>query len=309
MFGLLINITAFKHLLGHCEFDAVVDHSALVQLMRSKHAPPSARLRILLFRLSDYAVIVRYEKGSDIPLADFLSRAPQNDDSEIDQVVPLAFSSISELPPEQSELILNSDEDNIHPIMTRSKARSMGITVPELFAPQNNRKTRSTTSAYSAPRPATTNPVNSTHRGSRKLSPHLPTPSQARQSSASSSDPFQSLTTHITFPPRPIVRLIPTPSISEPEPRLVDRSETDTTCDPPPDLYVPPTPIITKIYNLVTKHIPKQHELDKIMKKIQKKIIHDYNLPLEANKLRLLQETDPHFKPIYDFLAHNILPS
>ena len=62
MFGLLINITAFKHLLGHCEFDAVVDHSALVQLMKSKQAPPSARLGKLLHRLAEYTLNVRYEK-------------------------------------------------------------------------------------------------------------------------------------------------------------------------------------------------------------------------------------------------------
>ena len=110
--------------------------------------------------------------------------------------------------------------------------------------------------------------------------------------------------------PNSIVRPFTEPSIVLPEPRLVDKpSVTETTCEPPPDLYVPPTPLVPQIDKLVTRHIPKQQELDKIMKKIQKKIIHDYNLPLDANKLRILQETDPYFKPIYDYLAHDILPS
>lgn len=149
MLGLLINITAFKYLLSHCEFDAVVDHSALVQLMKSKQEPPTARLRELLSRLSDYAVCVRYQKGSDIPFADFLSRAPKDDDSEIDQVVPVTFSMLSELndPP------YPSNEESINPVMTRSKARALGIKVPDLFSPQNNRSTRNTPASNSPSRP------------------------------------------------------------------------------------------------------------------------------------------------------------
>ena len=63
LFGLLINVTAFKHLLKGIEFDAYVDHSAIVDIMKSKHEPPTTRVGRMLFKLSDYVFRVIYKKG------------------------------------------------------------------------------------------------------------------------------------------------------------------------------------------------------------------------------------------------------
>lgn len=104
----------------------------------------------------------------------------------------------------------------------------------------------------------------------------------------------------------------PLPSTSSfvpPEPRLTDKETKETFSEPPPDLYIPPTQLISDIDSLVTTHIPKQRELNKLMHNIRRKIIHDYNLPLAADKLRILQESDPYWQPIYNFLAYDILPS
>ena len=76
LFGLLINISAFKHLLKGCEFDAYVDHSSIVQILKSKEEPCTTRLQKLIFKLSEYAFKIGYKKGTELVLADFLSRAP-----------------------------------------------------------------------------------------------------------------------------------------------------------------------------------------------------------------------------------------
>lgn len=184
--------------------------------------------------------------------------------------------------------------------MTRSKARSLGIKVPDLFPPQNNRSTLNTPASNLPSRP-----VRTTSQSFSKPSSLTSTENRAK-SQTTVSDPLQSAPKFVRPPPNIIDRPLTEPLIVMPEPRLVDKqSVTETTTESPPDLYIPPTPLISEIDNLVTRHIPKQQELDTIMKKI----IFDYNLPLDANKLRILQETDPYFKPIYDYLAHDILHS
>lgn len=102
--------------------------------------------------------------------------------------------------------------------------------------------------------------------------------------------------------------VIPNPT---PEPRLVDRVQDwqEIIRDPPPELSQPAEPLIHKIDKMVTGHIHKQSQLNRLMKNIRRKIIRDYNLPFDLKELRLQQETCPSFKSIYDFLAHDILPS
>ena len=50
--GLLTAITAYKRILKTTHFVAVVDHSALVHIMRSKLEPQTARLKKLVVKLS-----------------------------------------------------------------------------------------------------------------------------------------------------------------------------------------------------------------------------------------------------------------
>ena len=64
LFGLLINISAFKHLLKGCEFDAYVDHSSIVQILKSKEEPCTTRLQKLILKLSEYAFKIGYKKGT-----------------------------------------------------------------------------------------------------------------------------------------------------------------------------------------------------------------------------------------------------
>ena len=74
MCGLPINIASFAHLLKRVDFDAVVDHLAIVHIMKSKAEPATDRIKRLLQILSAYSFNLYYIKGKDMVLGDFLSR-------------------------------------------------------------------------------------------------------------------------------------------------------------------------------------------------------------------------------------------
>ena len=96
MCGLAINIASFAHLLRKVDFDAVVDHLAITQIMRSKVEPTTNRIKRLLEVLSAYSFNLYYIKGKDMILSDFLSR--QNlEDENTKEIIPISFNMKSVL--------------------------------------------------------------------------------------------------------------------------------------------------------------------------------------------------------------------
>ena len=91
MCGLAINIVSFAHLLRKVEFDAVVDHLAITQIMRSKVKPVTNRKKRLLEVLSAYSFNLYYIKGKDMILSDFLSRQNIND-GDTNEIIPISFN-------------------------------------------------------------------------------------------------------------------------------------------------------------------------------------------------------------------------
>ena len=73
MCGLAINIASFAHLLEKVDFDAVVDHLAIMHIMKSKMEPATNRIKRLLEILSSYSFKLYCIKGKDMILSDFLS--------------------------------------------------------------------------------------------------------------------------------------------------------------------------------------------------------------------------------------------
>ena len=91
MCGLVINILSFAHLLRKVDFDAVVDHWAITQIMRSKVKPATNRIKRLLEVLSAYSFNLYYIKGKDMILSDFLSRHSIND-ADTNEIIPISFN-------------------------------------------------------------------------------------------------------------------------------------------------------------------------------------------------------------------------
>ena len=55
MCGLAIIIASFAHLLKRLDFDAIVDHLAIIHIMKSKVEPATNRIKRLLELLSSYS--------------------------------------------------------------------------------------------------------------------------------------------------------------------------------------------------------------------------------------------------------------
>ena len=90
MNGLAINIAGFAHLLKKVDFDAIVDHLALVHILKSKTEPATTRIKRLLEILSTYSFNLYYMKGKDMILSDFLSRQ-EIDNSDPHEIIPISF--------------------------------------------------------------------------------------------------------------------------------------------------------------------------------------------------------------------------
>ena len=90
MCGLAINITSFTHLLKKVDFDTIVDHLALVHILKSKTEPATPRIERLLEVLSAYSFNLYHMKGKDMILSDFLSRQ-EIDKSNPHEIIPISF--------------------------------------------------------------------------------------------------------------------------------------------------------------------------------------------------------------------------
>ena len=71
--GLAIDIASFSHLLKRVDFDAIVDHLALMHIIKSKMKLATTRRKRLLELISSYSFNLYYMKGKDMILSDFLS--------------------------------------------------------------------------------------------------------------------------------------------------------------------------------------------------------------------------------------------
>ena len=89
--GIYANVLAFKHLLRNVHFTLYCDHSALVHIMNGKKKPPTLRLKKLIENLSDFKFDIKFLRGKDMFVSDFLSRHPDSEESCSDPIIPVAF--------------------------------------------------------------------------------------------------------------------------------------------------------------------------------------------------------------------------
>ena len=135
MCGLAMNIATFLHLLKKVDFDAVVDHLAIMHIMRSKAEPATTRIKRLLELLNPYSLNLYYIKGKDIVLSDFLSRQKM-DSSNPHKIIPISFTLQSLVGNHFYQIDSMNEtsqpEMNKYLIQTRSQTRSGGIEVLEI---------------------------------------------------------------------------------------------------------------------------------------------------------------------------------
>ena len=128
MCGLAINITSFAHLLRKVDFDAVVDHLATTQIMRSKIKLATNRIKRLLEVLSAYSFHLCYIKGKDMILSDFLSRQKIND-GDTNEIIPISFNMRLVL---QDKYYSLDKEKEKFMVQSRSQTKASGVQLPEV---------------------------------------------------------------------------------------------------------------------------------------------------------------------------------
>ena len=125
---LAINIASFMHLLRKVDFNAVVDHLAIMHIKRSKIEPATTRIKRLLEVLSSYSFNLYYIKGKDMILSDFLLR--QNvDDSNPHEIIPNLFNLRTVL---QDKYYNMEGENERYMIQTRPQTKASGVQLPEV---------------------------------------------------------------------------------------------------------------------------------------------------------------------------------
>ena len=90
--GLLVNIHGFMQLLRNRYFEVLVDHKAIKYMIKNKTESPTMRLKILLLKLSEYTIDLKYQKGSEMHTSDALSRLHNfTDTPDQKDIIPLNF--------------------------------------------------------------------------------------------------------------------------------------------------------------------------------------------------------------------------
>ena len=67
-------------------------------------------------------------------------------------------------------------------------------------------------------------------------------------------------------------------------------------------------PIDTPL-SIIHKHIPRQSDIDKIVRNIETHVIHSLELPIQAQDLVKAYQNSIHFHDIYQYITDEILPS
>ena len=92
LFGLVVNIYAFKQLLTNVYFELFCDHSAIVQILNGKKKLPTRRIQRFIEHLLPFNLTVQYLPGSKMHTADILSRLAGKDLEPFDPLIPISFN-------------------------------------------------------------------------------------------------------------------------------------------------------------------------------------------------------------------------
>ena len=92
LFGLVVNIYAFKQLLTNVYFEVFCDHSAIVQILNGKKKLPTRRIQRLIEHLLPFNFTVQYLPGNKMHITDILSRLAGKDLEPSDQLIPISFN-------------------------------------------------------------------------------------------------------------------------------------------------------------------------------------------------------------------------
>ena len=94
LFGLVINVHAFKEQLTGIYFKCCCDHSALTYILNSKRPIVTKCLDRLVRALNKFNFSIYYLPGKKMHVADVLSHLAGHDIHPLDKVIPISFNAL-----------------------------------------------------------------------------------------------------------------------------------------------------------------------------------------------------------------------
>ena len=327
----------FAHLLRKVDFDAVVDHLAITQIMRSKVELVTNRIKRLLDVLSTYSFNLYYINGKDMILSDFLSRQDLGDE-DTKEIIPISFNMKSVL---QNKYYNVNENEEKYMVQTRSQTKASGVQLPEVHGSRKRLDPHKIPEKQ--PQPIMGLDVERKPRkgqgraGVRRKAPPLLDPGQGTSASkpiAISDEIGPTIPKSIIetlrsemLPPYlvPQNRPPPKPPDNLSKEKEVESSKIEIEENSPfqesiisevyerPDKSYFQEPIELKdlidTNNIVQRFLPKQTDIDKILEVIKRKVLKGTHLPLTIEEIQAGYLSSLYFKDIYLYLAHNRLPN
>jgi len=322
--GVWVAVHAYRFMLKGRHFEIYTDHNPLVQISKAKHEISGRRFRNTHLKLSDYSFDLIYKKGTELKVADHLSRnAILPEDSE-DAIAFLAQSECNNIPSDEDSGNISemNKAENAYPV-TRSmtQAGNAPTLLPGLPARTRAKKAAPSTPAAAptvAPGvPGTSMPTQDDHG----LAPDVitdtgfvdggtPTQMDLMDQPVIGDDSIDKLhglirqdkeyeeETERYGKLRPVAKEDESPIISVRKPEEEYYSK-------PRDLWNPNVPISQWYY----QHMPKGKDLIKQLDTLKNRYIPHSELPVNKQNLARLQREDPYFTNIYGYVLQGILPN
>ena len=303
--GLLVNIHGLMQLLHNRYFEVLVDHKAIEYMIKSKTESPTTRLKHYCLKLSEYTIDLKYQKGSEMHTSDTLSRLQNlTDTPDNKDVFPLNF--LQHLTPNYIKHAYSHLVENLYVHKTKLLnmthiKRKCGR--PPKAKPENlNPNPKDTTAATTrTSQPHKTIKIPSNDIASRELVSKINmeceksdrlTVAKLNTISKLSKQDYKSklMTEKYSLLPINPQQLTPAQTALQrmSEKHLDFEIQAVNTIRPQDIKYTktsqPLVPIDTPLL-VIRKHIPRQTDIDKIVKSIESQVIHGLELPIQAQDL------------------------
>ena len=268
-------------------FEAIVDHKAIDYLIKSKHEPTSTRLVTLLYRLNRYTFDLKYLEGSKLKVSDALSCLYSEEKHKISDIIPLNF-------------LLHFTGYHLHKESDRLANK--------LYAHKRTKSTAKTRRNYD--RQAKHKPVD------RYEPPQITKKTNQATAVAKANERQyvaalqEILIKSLTRNENPLKKL---KRIDKPLTIKQDQEEkqvVNTIREIPPEMYTPAHLLIPPQdkLSLFRKHIPKQQEIDALLKNLCKWVLHNLMVNLDTKDLVESYTKSLRYREIYNYIADGRLP-
>ena len=298
-------------------------------MIKSKTESPTMRLKTLLLKLSEYTIDLKYQKGSEMHTSDALSRLHNfMDTPDQKDVIPLNF--LQHLTPHYIEHSYSHLAENLYAHKTKTldattvKRKHGRPPKPKPQIPSS--KPRTPTAAKNLTTRPQQYPISLNNEivsrqvideinAEREKSDRLTVAKLNAVKQFNKQDHKSKLMMEkYSLLPLNSQQLTPVQTaiqrMSEKHPDF--EIEPVNTIQPPEIKYTQTpqalVPIDTPL-SIIRKHIPRQSDIDKIVKNIETCVIHSLELPIQAQDLIKVYQHSTHFHVIYQYITDGKLPS